>query len=321
MTFLESGETFSQLLYLSRQPCTEPTCLTVHSVFDRVINLELAIAPVPPCFPDSLFSLGCSGTPISPAMAIVETSSNFSWQGAGIEAGMEVFLYPDFVLIGPMSSPLIKIEIPPSLPVWHGMKAADLRTLNVDPPSVIAKRIKDGKERFLHPVGPQIVKEDPLTAAFIRAAEIMEDKARISVESGSVALPQKETAALIGLGPGLTPSGDDYLSGLLASLHFISGGESRFRAALNQVVLENLEKTNRISRHFLCYSGEGLWGKTEEDFMIALAVDGGSYMQAGEALVSRGASSGRDEMRGILAGFNFGIWEGLFNSPGAPGCL
>jgi hypothetical protein len=321
--FLTAGETFSRFLCHSLSHRDGAACLTVHSTFDSVINLELTVSPVPAGFPDTLFSLGCSGTPINPAMATVETASDFSWRRAGIQDGREVFFYSGFVLIG-----TIQIEIPPSLPVWQGIKEADLKNLNVDPPSVIAERIRRGKELFLHPLSPRIVKDDPLSDAFIRAAGIMEDWAKISLGSGSVTLPQQETAGLVGLGPGLTPSGDDYLSGLLLSLHFISSltehradKGSRFLAVLRQAVLENLNKTNRISRHFLRYSMEGLWGKTEEDFMIALAADGGSYIKAGEILASRGASSGRDEIRGILTGFSFGIQEGLFDSPGASKCL
>lgn len=55
---------------------------------------------------------------------------------------------------------------------------------------------------------------------------------------------------LIGLGIGLTPSGDDFLCGFLAGLR-LSDGSSVFLPFLEQHILHTLDRTNEISATFL----------------------------------------------------------------------
>ena len=55
---------------------------------------------------------------------------------------------------------------------------------------------------------------------------------------------------LIGLGIGLTPSGDDFLCGFLAGLR-LSDGSSVFLPFLEQHILHTLDRTNEISAAFL----------------------------------------------------------------------
>lgn len=58
---------------------------------------------------------------------------------------------------------------------------------------------------------------------------------------------------LVGLGPGLTPSGDDYLGGAIVALHTL--GQSEFASALFAQL--DLPRTNRISAAHLSAAGEG----------------------------------------------------------------
>lgn len=56
---------------------------------------------------------------------------------------------------------------------------------------------------------------------------------------------------LIGLGIGLTPSGDDFLCGFLAGLIFMNLWDTPFSYTLRQAILCNLSRTNEISSAFL----------------------------------------------------------------------
>ena len=71
--------------------------------------------------------------------------------------------------------------------------------------------------------------------------------------------PPGEAADLIGLGPGLTPSGDDLLGGALVALHLL--GRIDLRDALWQKVREPaLADANAISRAHLTAAAQGLGG-------------------------------------------------------------
>jgi len=106
--------------------------------------------------------------------------------------------------------------------------------------------------------------------------------------------------SLIGRGPGLTPSGDDFIAGVLFSLHFLRNKQllEMFSGKVSRV----LNKTTRLSQHFLKYALAGKWGKTEQDLMIALMAGTGNLNRAINNLLAVGSSSGADELQGIMAG-------------------
>jgi len=70
---------------------------------------------------------------------------------------------------------------------------------------------------------------------------------------GEFIAPPASVARLVGLGPGLTPSGDDYLGGAMITLHAL--GQSDLAYALFASV--DLALTNRISAAHLFAASEG----------------------------------------------------------------
>ena len=60
-----------------------------------------------------------------------------------------------------------------------------------------------------------------------------------------------ELARLIGLGIGLTPSGDDFLCGVLAGLILTGQTESAFARSLHKAIAEHLNDTVDVSAAFL----------------------------------------------------------------------
>lgn len=107
---------------------------------------------------------------------------------------------------------------------------------------------------------------------------------------------------IVGLGEGLTPSGDDFLVGYLAALHCgKSGGWKQIAASILE--LELLKATNAISASFLILAASGLFSKPL--FALAEAVGGSTdsdIRQSLDVLQGIGHSSGMD----IAAGFLFG---------------
>lgn len=70
-----------------------------------------------------------------------------------------------------------------------------------------------------------------------------------------IAAPLPAIGALIGLGPGLTPSGDDFLCGTMAALHYFGRGDVASRLAA--IVAPRLAETNLISAAYLRCASAG----------------------------------------------------------------
>lgn len=124
----------------------------------------------------------------------------------------------------------------------------------------------------------------------------------------SLALLNQAVAALVGLGAGLTPSGDDFLCGFLAAVRTCAPGLLEDREelvkALAAAVAGNRQRTTRISAFLLQCATQNFWSLPLVDLAEALAVDREpEALRALEELCSLGHSSGSD----IATGFLFGL--------------
>lgn len=99
---------------------------------------------------------------------------------------------------------------------------------------------------------------------------------------------------LEGRGPGLTPSGDDVLAGIV----LVSAINPRRRAALDN--LARTARTSRLSRAFLRWAAGGQSIQPVHALLDAAAsADRNGMQRAAETLVAVGATSGRALMSGI----------------------
>jgi Protein of unknown function (DUF2877). len=121
----------------------------------------------------------------------------------------------------------------------------------------------------------------------------------------------KESASsLIGLGPGLTPSGDDYLAGLLLSLvaasKLLPESFTASKNILSNTIIELARGlTNDISYQMLVFAAEGTGSELMENMVLSLfcaAQTKNSLIQAAIDLSTVGASSGFDQLLGIMSG-------------------
>ncbi len=110
----------------------------------------------------------------------------------------------------------------------------------------------------------------------------------------------------IGLGPGLTPSGDDFIYGCLAALYYFWAYKDKDRSILEKTAAEIAvmanKKTTIISYNMLrsCIAGE--FNESVRDFCISLL--NSKYSEAFMEKVLRiGSSSGADIMTGMLFTF------------------
>jgi hypothetical protein len=122
--------------------------------------------------------------------------------------------------------------------------------------------------------------------------------ARLGVEA-RLPLPVR-LEALLGCGPGLTPSGDDMLVGALVLLHG-TGQRGAARELGEWVIRHAPRRTGRISAAHLQAAAAGEAVAPLHRMVAALVCDDAGAIQAGVTTLARhGARSGLDALDGVL---------------------
>jgi len=105
--------------------------------------------------------------------------------------------------------------------------------------------------------------------------------------------------SLVGLGPGFTPSGDDFLGGFLATYNTFAGSLKRPKILLSFDLLGT--RTNWISAKLLDYmQSEILDDELAGLISSASKENGNPFIFSVESLVSRGHTSGIDLVTGVI---------------------
>ena len=125
-----------------------------------------------------------------------------------------------------------------------------------------------------------------------------------ALEAGDRSLAAKVATRLIGLGPGLTPSGDDVLVGIEAALHALARPSAGFLApALGDVD----ERTTALAATLLRHAAAGEFAERLHILLAALlGSDDESIPAAIDRAVAWGATSGSDCLLGVLIGLDVG---------------
>lgn len=115
---------------------------------------------------------------------------------------------------------------------------------------------------------------------------------------------QDAARQLVGLGIGLTPSGDDYLVGYLAAIWHDQRHEKTKRA-VQEVLLGDLSGTTAVSRLYLTEATAGNFAEPIQAVCKAVATnDIAAVEQAAEQLFNHGATSGQDILTGMCDAYN-----------------
>lgn len=101
---------------------------------------------------------------------------------------------------------------------------------------------------------------------------------------------------LVGLGRGLTPSGDDFLCGFFCLLR--AAGDTRFDA-VRDAILQNLHRTTAISAAYLQSALVGEYFTVYDRALRAVCAE--DFVSHCDFVLGMGASSGTDTMLGVLA--------------------
>jgi hypothetical protein len=124
-----------------------------------------------------------------------------------------------------------------------------------------------------------------------------------ALRAGDAARIYEHGSRLIGLGPGLTPSGDDYVLGVATACTLLGPRAHVARAAMARVIDDGADRTNDISHAALAHAARGRVRQSLVDLATALA-DGDRSTTAFRAdrVLAIGATSGTDILAGLLAG-------------------
>ena len=108
---------------------------------------------------------------------------------------------------------------------------------------------------------------------------------------------------MVGLGPGLTPAGDDFLLGFMVARTIQRNEQSSFESYGNEIAMRAAKASTRLSATWLSYAGQGCFGQ-QWHWLIDRLNGGaeGDIPQAIQAILSSGATSGADALCGFFVG-------------------
>lgn len=108
-----------------------------------------------------------------------------------------------------------------------------------------------------------------------------------------------EVARAIGFGIGLTPSGDDFITGMLGATEFFASA-SPLRKIMLESVTSNIHSTTLPSYYMLRAALDGCYPEVLIRMLLAIAHDEVSMSRELKVLRTIGATSGDDMLAGII---------------------
>lgn len=280
----------------------------VHSVYRKTINLS---------FDGQLVALQAAGSPLSPIslltpltggeMAALPVNAGMpaatgmsaagmpaadgmsvSADGMSVSAGMSAATAPGALQVGENLTFLFDRVSPVNLQLTGSLPVEKRILLRERLHDLLASRSAGSFELLF---------SDPGRAAEIPFLAVT--KEHLACASHALASSCWEEAAgrlgrMIGLGPGLTPAGDDFLCGVLAGLILCGSGEHPFSLALREYIDRHLEDTNAISAAFLQCALKGQFSHAVNSLLLLP-----SREEIFDAFTAIGHSSGTDTLCGI----------------------
>lgn len=119
---------------------------------------------------------------------------------------------------------------------------------------------------------------------------------------------------MIGLGPGVTPSGDDILIGFLAGLWSVAGqnqGKLAFLHSFGAETIKLARQTSEISRTYIYHAAQGQFSSALSNLAEAIATNNNTE-EVSHSAMQVGHSSGMDSGTGLLIGLR--VWDKDFRT-------
>jgi hypothetical protein len=277
-----------------------------HSVFESAANLQLSKG-------GKLITLVGSGEADLPQGIRLDMPADFSFASLGVG---EAAVCRDGILRIDCISLTVSLH---KARIWK----CDLPALNIDLTNSSVesawRSVWDALNKRQSQAGAEIVADDLLRSDETLRAGVPQ-KAREAMRGLLQATRQADLTdaatavrALIGLGSGLTPAGDDLLAGYLAGLWCTvqnERGREQFLSGLGGAVVRLSRQTNDISRTYLYHAARGQVSSrlTALAEVISRGESGEPLLTIAESAMRVGHSSGMDAVTGLLLGLE--AWEG-----------
>ena len=241
----------------------------VHSVYRNTINITVN---------GKLLSFQTANSPVSPVSLITNLDSD-SMKNLSLKAGDKVSFSRKNATI---------VDLAPKQPI-HPLARRELYKKMT---KIITQSETGGFELILQ-MSPKVNQDFILSAAETKIHEVHR-----FCDKNQYPQAAEKLCELIGLGTGLTPSGDDFLCGILAGLHVHGKEFSELAYCLRSSIRKNLHRTNEISAAFLSCAMDGHFSHAVNELWNNPSIE-----QISEMFHAIGHSSGMDTLCGIYFAF------------------
>jgi hypothetical protein len=280
----------------------------VHSLFRRALYLEIESLDYLCCL------MGPEGAGIPNAIALSAAQDFRSWPSAPDARG----LLDDEALVlcsggalrdalrGPSREAAVRVELRGAARAARETPAA-VATLGEAYDASVTELSRIQAELECDLSLPSLLDGKPAASAMGRALARAALALGAAARGGSEGLVSRSIGGLIGLGAGLTPSGDDFLCGFLFALASAAGGAAAAATAseLKAAVEARASAAGDISGSFLRCAARGYFPRELNAAAAAIAAeDGVSAVASIRRLCGRGHSSGADAATGLLYGLS-----------------
>jgi hypothetical protein len=278
----------------------------VHSVFRRACNLSLASGALVALLARELGDI--------PQGIRLETRTGFTFAEARLRAGQEAVCRAGIIRVEGTS---LQIDLRPAH-VWRD----DLATIQVNRADtqtqkaweaawqeLLARRPSEGLAplaAWFDPMPSHLApprQPSPLSRrAYPALRALVSATRRLDLEAAAPAVD-----SLLGLGPGLTPSGDDFLVGFVAGLWSTIGQNARrhaFVSGLGMLLASGAQRTTDVSASYLEHAAEGRVSAVLVSLVRTLGREKKAerVRQATQNALQVGSTSGADGVMGLLIG-------------------
>lgn len=272
----------------------------VHSIFRHVINI---------CDQDGvLYSLAAADRDNAPHTVLVVLPDGFRFDATGLAGGDPVSAGSGLLTVGAE----LAVEATGAV-VWQGelplfparpgldLLAANLAVLTE---SIAAAGTDGGLKAYVTGGGqgsPSLFSRE----LAVRAAGLV-----TALEADDFAAAFVRGRSLLGLGAGQTPSGDDFLAGLITVFHMPDGPFGEDYTTLAELLAGEADSlTTDVSRAMLQQAASGRARESVIGLLAALTAGESSRVgPAAARVLALGSASGTDIAAGLVCGLKHGLW-------------
>jgi hypothetical protein len=264
----------------------------IHSIFKRVINIISS--------DNILYTVSNISTDNAPYTLKTDFKGNFN----------EEITKEDKIIIGDKSIEIGSVRIDLSdIVLWNpiGKKVRDYSDLNIEKnikifDSLIVDNGESGGCKYYYLKNFLNISADTTNPVEDQLSKRIDEFYKSLLDNN---LDVENIKNLIGLGIGLTPSGDDFLTGFLASLSVFEKNKD-LHDKISFFIKPLIHSTTDISAAMLKASIEGKYRELLSEFIYSfLESDVDNFTKSFNNLLSIGSSSGTDMIIGAVLGIHY----------------